>query len=191
MNSVRAVSLATLVCLAGSAAAAQGLPPGVGAPAPGGPPPMAPTAQPPQQSQQQPQQQQKPPCFDEFMPLRQEAEKRALFLRSAMEKKQKLTQQEACAAFKALTAAEGKMVKFVEEKNVWCGIPLEAVKVIKANSVRTAKMRDQVCNGARAGGAPPPPSLSDALGTPRIPDATSTSTGRGTLDSLTGNPLAR
>ncbi len=187
MIAVRTFSVAMLACLGAIAADAQGLPPGVGTPAPGGPAPMSVAPQ----QQAQPMQQQVPPCFNDFLPLRQEAEKRANFIRAAMERKQKLTQPEACAAFKALTAAEGRMVKFVEEKNVWCGIPLEAVKVMKTNAARTAKMRDQICNGARPMGGPPAPSLSDALGTSRIPDASSTSTGRGTLDSLTGNPLAR
>jgi hypothetical protein len=190
--------------LAFSAAHAQGLPPGVGAPAPGGPPPMSPSAMPPQRAappqqgapqQAAPQQQggqQLPPCYAEFVPLREAAEKEAMKIRAASERKQKMTQPEACAAFRALSTAEGKMVTFVKAKNVWCGIPMEAVKQMQANHARTTKMRDQICNAARPGGAPSAPSLSDALGTTRIPDATSTQTGRGTLDTLTGgNPLAR
>jgi hypothetical protein len=187
MMSARIIPFALL--LAVSAAHAQGLPPGVGAPAPGGPPPMAPSGPPPARAGQP--QQQMPPCFAEFVPLREAAEKEALKIRAASEKKQKMTQPEACAAFRALTAAEGKMVKFVKEKNVWCGIPVEALKQMQANLARTSKLRDQVCNAARPAG-PAAPSLSDALGTTRIPDATSTHTGRGTLDTLTGgNPLAR
>lgn len=188
MTSARMIPFALL--LAVSAAHAQGLPPGVGAPAAGGPPPMSPSAPPPQQ-QGAPQQQQLPPCYAEFVPLRQEAEKHAMRIRSVSEKKQKMTQPEACAAFRALSAAEGKMVAFVKEKNVWCGIPLEAVKQMQDNHARTSKMRDQICNAARPAG-PSAPSLSDALGTSRVPDAASTQTGRGTLDTLTGgNPLAR
>jgi hypothetical protein len=191
MTPARMIPLAFALLLAVPAAQAQGLPPGVGAPAAGGPPPMSPNAAPPPQQQGAPQQQQMPPCFQEFVPLRQAAEKEALKIRAASEKKQKMTQPEACAAFRALTTAEGKMVKFVQEKNVWCGIPMEAVKQMQANHVRTTKMRDQVCNAARPVG-PSAPSLSDALGTSRVPDATSTQTGRGTLDTLTGgNPLAR
>ncbi len=157
--------------------------------------PAAPVAQPvqPAPAQQAAPQGQTPPCFNEFLPLRQEAEKRAEPLRTAGQPgKAKLTQPEACKAFKEFAAAEGKMMKFVEEKNVWCGIPLEAVKQMKANHLRTVKMRDQVCNAARpAAAAPAAPSLSDALGTARIPDARNTNTGRGTLDTLTGNPIAR
>jgi hypothetical protein len=36
---------------------------------------------------------------------------------------------------------------------------------------------------------PTGPSLSDALGTPIVPDASTTRTGPGTYDTLTGNPL--
>lgn len=160
---------------------------GIIAPAPtqqAAPPPMTPGAMPQQQ-------QQMPPCFNEFLPLREEAQKRAQVIRTATEKKIRMTQPEACAAFKALTAAEAKVVKFVSEKYASCGIPAEAVTQLKANSQRTAKMRDQICNAARPMG-PAAPSLSDALSNSRVPDASSTSTGRGTLDTLTGgNPLAR
>jgi hypothetical protein len=190
MKSARMMPLVLLLIACG--AQAQGLPPGVGAPAPGGPPPMQPSAAPPPQ-QAAPGGQQMPPCFAEFVPLRQAAEKHALKIRTANEKKQKMSPQEACSAFRALATAEGKMVSFVKEKNVWCGIPMEAVKQMEANHSRTTKLRDQICQmAARPGGGPSAPSLSDALGTSRVPDATSTSTGRGTLDTLTGgNPLAR
>jgi hypothetical protein len=71
---------------------------------------------------------------------------------------------------------------------------MEAVKQMEANHGRTVKLRDQICQIAArgGGGGPAAPSLSDALGTSRVPDASTTSTGRGTLDTLTGgNPLAR
>lgn len=136
-------------------------------------------------------QQQEPPCIKDFMPLRQDAEKRAGAIRSAIERK--AATPELCKAFKEYGTAEEKLMKFAETNNVWCGIPLEMVKGMKANHVKTVKMRDQVCNGARpgGGGAPPPPSLSDALTGNRMPDASNakSSTGRGTFDTLTGNPL--
>jgi len=67
---------------------------------------------------------------------------------------------------------------------------------MKSNHDRTLKIRDQVCGGGPmgAGAAPPPPPtprLSDELGIGRIPGPSTTSTGRGTFDTLTGNPLAR
>ena len=131
-----------------------------------------------------------PPCFNEFVPLRKEAEERAAIIRTAMEKKAE--RPEICQAFKNFAAAEDKVVKFVETNSVWCGIPPEAVKQMKANHSRTIKTRNQVCNAAMpAASAPRPPSLSDALNTPRIPDTSTTRDGRGTFDTLTGNPLTR
>jgi hypothetical protein len=139
------------------------------------------------QQQQQPQ----PACMQEFLPLRQEAEKSANVIRAASEKKIKLTAPQACNAFKNLTVAEAKMVKFIAANYAKCGIPADAVTQVKANHDRTTKMRDNICSAANRA-APAAPSLSDALGTTRVPDASSTSTGRGTLDTLTGgNPLAR
>lgn len=131
-----------------------------------------------------------PPCLNDFLSLRQEAEKRAAVVKAAGE--HKASQPEICQAFKSFVAAEAKLVKFMEANNVWCGIPPEAVKQSKSNHAKTIKISNQICNAARAANtAPPPPSLSDALGTTRVPDASTTKTGRGTLDTLTGNPLAR
>jgi hypothetical protein len=133
---------------------------------------------------------QQPPCMQDFLPLRQEAEKRASVIRAAIEKK--APQPELCSAFKEFSAAEAKVVKYADTNSVWCSVPPDAVKAMKANYAKSVKIRDQVCNGARpGGGAPPPPSLSDALTTTRMPDATNSKAGRGTFDTLTGNPLAR
>jgi hypothetical protein len=105
---------------------------------------------------------------------------------------QKAGQPAVCGALKNFVLAEEKVVKFVSANGVWCGVPPEAVKQMKANHSKSIKLRDQVCNNARpAAAAAAAPSLSDALGTSRIPDASTTRTGRGTLDTLTGNPLAR
>jgi len=144
----------------------------------------------PQARAQVPAGAQQPPCMDTFMPLRQEAEKRAGVIRAAIEKKAQ--PPELCGAFKEFTNAEAKVVKFAETNSVWCGVPPEAVKAMKANYAKSVKIKDQVCNGARPGAsAPPPPSLSDALTQSRMPDATNSKAGRGTFDTLTGNPLTR
>lgn len=131
-----------------------------------------------------------PPCMKDFLPLRKDAEQRAAVIRTAMERK--AAQPEICQAFKNFAAAEEKVVKFVETNNVWCGVPPEAVKQMKTNHNKTITMRNQVCNSARAGyAAPRPPSLSDALNAPAVPNPATAKTGRGTYDTLTGNPLAR
>ena len=178
---MRAVTFAATMLLGAFAlapgAAAQMLGPGM--PMPGAAPP--------------PQQQQAPPCFKDFIPLRQEAEKRANTLRAAMEKK--VSREEACALFKSFSAAEAKVVKFMEENAQWCGIPAEAPKAMKANHVRTLKTQNQICSGGGVAGGPPKPAgpgLSEALGTarggstfdPLAPQS-------GTMNTLSGNVLSR
>jgi hypothetical protein len=50
------------------------------------------------------------------------------------------------------------------------------------------QFRDQVCAEQPQ---PKAPTLSDALGTPTLDTRKNTKTGKGTLDTLTGNPLAQ
>src|SRR2546425_608430 len=137
---------------------------------------------------------QEPPCFKDFMPLRQDAEKRAGLIKAASDRK--APRPEVCQLFKNFAAAEAKVVKFVSTNQSACSIPQDVVGQMKSNHDRTLKIRDQVCGGGPmgAGAAPPPPPtprLSDELGIGRIPGPSTTSTGRGTFDTLTGNPLAR
>ena len=68
-----------------------------------------------------------------------------------------------------------------------------ALKVMKANHGKSTTMSNRVCNAAAGpGAAPAPPSLSDALGTSRIPDASNIKTGKGgTFDTLGGSAIAR
>jgi hypothetical protein len=134
------------------------------------------------------QQQQQPPCFNEFMPLRNDAEKHGKAIEAAS--KRKAPREQVCVLFKRFAAAEEKYVKYAETNATWCGIPAEAVKQMKANHTQTLKIRQRVCAVA-APAKPRGPSLSDALGTTRVPDASSTRTGRGTFDTLTGHPLNR
>src|SRR5882724_3980571 len=123
-------------------AAAQMLGPGMGYPGAGGGAPnfnTAPAAPPPGQ-------QQMPPCFKEFAPIREEAQKRADILKAAMMKK--VPREEACGLIKNFAAAEGKVVKFVTANAKGCGIPPEAVTAMKTNHGRTVKMETQVCSTA-------------------------------------------
>ena len=140
---------------------------------------------------QAPQQQQLPPCFADFKPLRDEAEKRGLALKAGIQKK--VTREQACALMKNYAAAESKVVKFIQANASWCGIPAEAATAMKANHTRTLQSEKQVCSGGPAGGAPKPtgPGLSDALGTTRGGALDPLAPNSGTLDTLTGNVLAR
>ncbi len=130
-------------------------------------------------------------CAGEFMPLRQDAEKKAGAIKAAAATKK---QPAVCAAFKNFAAAEAKVVKYAEDYGSECRIPPDAVKMMKANHAKTVEIRTKVCDVAAAP-QPRAPSLSDALGTSRIPTAPSeggTSTKRGgAFDTMTGNSLAR
>jgi hypothetical protein len=85
-------------------------------------------------------------------------------------------------------SAEDAVVKFLEANKSWCGIPEQAVTIAKGNHERTLKFRTAACTEAPVA-KPRAPSLSDAIATPSVDTAGNTKTGRGTLDSLNGNPL--
>jgi len=130
-----------------------------------------------------------PPCFEEFVKLRGEFEKRAVATKSASERK--VQREEFCKVVTALHAASTKWTKFTVAKASGCGIPNDAVTQIKAQDEHIGKLKEQVCNGGaqQAGG---PPSLAEALGTDRLPldESEKTNVKRGgVLDSLTGTPI--
>jgi hypothetical protein len=123
-----------------------------------------------------------------FPQLRNEAQQKALAVRTAVE--HKAERKDICVLVQRFYAAEGTVVKFLEENKSWCGIPEEAIKQAKANHEHTLKFRTAACTEAPTA-KPRPPSLSDAIGTPSVDTGNNTKTGRGTLDSLNGNPLAK
>ena len=121
-----------------------------------------------------------------FPKLRDEAKAKAELV-SAIGKR-KGDRKDMCAAVQNFTAAEDKVVKFLEDNKVACGVPPQAVTQAKTMHANTVKFRDTVCaEGPKA----KVPTLSDAIGAPPAETGTNTKTGRGTLDTLTGNPLAR
>jgi hypothetical protein len=130
-------------------------------------------------------------CGGEFLPLRAEAEKKAAAIKAAAATKK---QPVVCAAFKTFAAAEAKVLKYVEDYGTECRVPPEALKAMKANHAKTLEIRTKVCDVAAAP-APRAPSLSDALGTSRVPIApVENTTGKksgSTFDTLTGNSLNR
>ncbi len=80
------------------------------------------------------------------------------------------------------------MVNFLDDNKTACGVPQQAITQAKAIHVNTLKCRDTLCaEGPKAKA----PTLSDATGTTPLDTSTNTKTGRGTLDTLTGNPLAK
>jgi hypothetical protein len=121
-----------------------------------------------------------------FPKLRDEAKAKADAV-SAIGKR-KGERKDMCAAVQSFTAAEDKVVKFLEDNKKGCGVPDQAVAQAKAMHANTVKFRDTVC---AEGPKPKVPTLSDAIGAPPAETGTNTKTGRGTLDTLTGNPLAK
>ncbi len=167
-----------------------------------------PQAQQPQAQQPQPQQaaqppgpdpwskpaeQQMPPCLEEFIKLRKEVEKRGTVIQAAGQRKQKPSAKEACGLFNAFTGAELKMIKYATANAAKCGIPAQIIDNMKQSHAKSDEVRARVCQAAAqgpAGGPAKPPSLSDALSAP-VPDSANIKTGRGTYDTLTGNPLGK
>lgn len=132
-----------------------------------------------------------PPCFKDFMPLREEAQKRANAVQAAS--KRKAPPSEACQLLGRFTEAEARVVKFVEANGSSCGIPNEVLTQLKTAHGQSLDLRKKVCAVAQQQPQRPAgPSLSDALGTSRLPDpSASTKPGRNTFDTMTGNVLTR
>jgi len=120
-----------------------------------------------------------------FPEIRADTEKAAGAIRAASEKK--LSREEVCPLFQKFAVSEGRMLKFLTDNQRNCGVPPDAIKTVKTNHARTLQMRTAVCSAAPRMG----PSLSDALSSPILPDADEKKPGRGTFDTLTGNPLTR
>jgi hypothetical protein len=127
-----------------------------------------------------------PPCMSQFLPMREEAERRAKVLQAGINKKK--PREEICHLFRSFSEAEEKAVKFAAANQAGCGIPPDAVAMLKKNHAKTTEVRDKVC---AEGPKPAGPNLGEALGMRNLPTAETTKGGTGTLDSLSGNPLSR
>jgi hypothetical protein len=125
-----------------------------------------------------------PALCNAFMGLKTEAEQKALAVRGALAKK--ADRPEICALVTRFFASEETVVKFLEKNKTTCGVPDQAIAAAKANHENTLKFKTAACAEAPK---PRPPSLSDAINTPSVDSAGNTKTGRGTLDTLNGNPL--
>ena len=128
-------------------------------------------------------------CMLEIKPLLTDAEEKGKAIKAAAATKK---QPVVCQAFRNLAAAEGKVIKYFEDHGAECGVPPDATKARKGNMAKIVEIRTKVCEAAAA--PPRAPSLSDALGTSRIPtisDAPKQKKGGSTFDTLTGNPLTR
>jgi hypothetical protein len=140
------------------------------------------------QFQNAPPPQQDSPCIQGFFKLREDAEKKAAAIKTAGERK--LSPKEVCPLFNLFVASQIKLLKYANENNVWCGIPPQVTEGLKQGIAKTSEIRNNICRAAAAPQQQPGPSLSDALTGP-VPDSNNIKTGRGTFDTLTGNPLGK
>jgi hypothetical protein len=122
-------------------------------------------------------------CLVDFTKLREDVEKRGKAAKTASERK--ATREEMCKLITVYAAAESKWAKFTKENQAKCGIPPQIVTQLETARSSSDQTRERICNAPAA----PAPSLSDALGTTRLPTPETTKTGSGTLDTLTGNAI--
>jgi hypothetical protein len=125
-------------------------------------------------------------CNDDFTKISAEAQKRGSAVGAAL--KAKVEHKQICALMNSFVAAETTVVKFLEENKTWCGIPDQVIAGAKANHEKSLKFRTVACTEEPK---PKAPTLSDAIKAPSVDTSKNTKTGRGTFDTLTGNPLAR
>lgn len=131
-----------------------------------------------------PAQQSGPPCMAEFVPLRQDAEKRAAAIKAGADRK--APREEICALFKRFSEAEAKVVKFLVANAATCGIPAQAITESKANHAKTSTTAQRICAGDGGEGRPRGTGLSEALGVRAVPTPETTKNGKGIFDTLSG-----
>jgi hypothetical protein len=129
-----------------------------------------------------------------FIPLREEAEKRGKMIKAASDRH--APPDEACKLISNFGQAEVNMIKYVEAHAASCGIPAQVSDQLKNGHKGTEALRAKVCNVAqqmqqqqqRAAG----PTLSDVLGSSAaLPEANAAKKGGSAFDTLTGNVLTR
>jgi hypothetical protein len=134
-------------------------------------------------------------CMKEFVPLREDAEKRGKMIKEASERH--ASAEEACKLIGNFGQAEIKMIKYVESHSARCGIPPQVTDQLKTGHKNTESMQKKVCTVAlqqqQQQKGPAGPSLSEVLGSSAaLPEAaTAKKSGGSTFDTLNGNVLAR
>jgi hypothetical protein len=131
-------------------------------------------------------------CMKEFLPLREDAEKRGKQIKAASDRH--ASPEEACKLIQGFGQAEMKMIKYVEMHAAKCGIPPQISEQLKGGHKNTEVMQQKVCGAAQQAQqrGPAGPTLSDVLGSAaELPEATKTKKGGSTFDTLNGNVLTR
>jgi hypothetical protein len=168
-------------------APASAFPSGGAAPIMGGASSFAPPA-PPSQMGGGPSQ----ACMNGFLPLRADAEKKGKLIKAASDRH--ASPEEACKIIGNYSAAEVKMIKYVETNATKCGIPGQVADQLKAGHKNTEGLLQKVCGIAQQmkERGPAGPTLSDVLGSATLgPEATASRKGGSTFDTLNGNVLSR
>lgn len=132
-------------------------------------------------------------CMKEFLPMREDAEKKAKMIKAASDRK--APPDEACKLLANFDAAQVRMLKFVTSNAAKCGIPPQIADQLKAGHANVDKMKTMVCKVAEQrakGGGAPAPSLSEALGSAAsLPEVAPGKKGGATFDTLSGNVMTR
>jgi hypothetical protein len=131
-------------------------------------------------------------CMKGFIPLREDAEKKGKAIKVASDRH--APPDEACKIISNYSAAEVKMIKYVETNATKCGIPGSVAEQLKTGHKNTEGLEKKVCGIAEQvkTRGPAGPSLSDVLGTANsAPEATASRKGGSTFDTLNGNVLQR
>ncbi|MBV8925197.1 MAG: hypothetical protein JOZ74_07480 [Bradyrhizobium sp.] len=131
-------------------------------------------------------------CMSGFIPLRDDAEKKGKLIKAASDRH--APPDEACKIIGNYSAAEVKMIRYVESNAAKCGIPPSVADQLKAGHKNTEGLEKKVCGVAEQikTRGPAGPSLSDVLGSATaMPEATASRKGGSTFDTLNGNVLSR
>jgi len=130
-------------------------------------------------------------CMKQFVPLRDDTEKRGKAIKAASDRH--ASPQEACKLIGMFNKAEFKMMKYVEKNSARCGIPPQVLDQLKTGHKTSEMMLKKVCDAAQqAERGPAGPTLSDVLGSAAaLPEATTRKKGGSTFDTLSGNVLTR
>lgn len=110
---------------------------------------------------------------DAFPQLRSDAQEKATAVRTAVQNKAE--RQDICVLVERFYAAEGAVVKFLENNETLCRIPEDAIKAAKANHEHTLKFRTAAC--AEALGTP-------SVGTPSVGTPSVGTAGHGSSASI-------
>lgn len=132
-------------------------------------------------------------CMKNFIPLREEAERRGKMIKAASDRK--APPDEACKLISNFSDAEVKMIKYVEVHSASCGIPGQIADQLKSGHKGTEQLRQKVCSVAQQmeqRQKQATPQLSDVLGSAgAVPEANTSKKGGSSFDTLTGNVLTR